>query len=333
MSKCSINTVFCLFIFFKNDNSNTLLSRLINIIKYGINYQKIIKIPISYGLNKHNFFPTLVSITSILENANKYSYNIIYIMVSNNETLFPKKYKKTFKNLEKKYKMCQICIIEIDNKIFKNAKKGTFPTSTYYRLILANLVPNLNRIIYLDGDTLVLKDLSEMINIKMNNKIIMGFIAYCNYFPMNYRLKNYKYINAGVLLMDLKAIRKENITEQFLHHINRHEFMIDYDQSLINLVLHEGIGLLPPKYGIWTFPNIRDLRAHNYYQINNKTLKHYHTKELNDAYNSPSILHYVRNKPFYLKNFILNTRFEKLWKYYALKVDKLSNIINNFIKY
>lgn len=252
-------------------------------------------------------------------------------MVSNNISLFSNKNKRKLKYLERKYKMCQIFIIEINDKLFKNANRTRFPISTYYRLILDKLVPNKNKIIYLDGDTLVLTDLSRMININMKNNIIMGFVAFCNYYPMSYQLKNYKYINAGVLLINLKSIRKENITQKFLNHINKNEFMVDYDQSLINLVINSRIGLLPPKYGIWTFKNINELKIHNIYKINNHTLNHYNFKEFTDAYNNPGIIHYVRNKPFYLKNFLSDTRFEKLWKYYAIKAENFENIIKYYI--
>ena len=48
--------------------------------------------------------------------------------------------------------------------------------STYYRLLLADLLPNTKRIIYLDGDTIILNDLTEMINLDMKNNNIMDFI-------------------------------------------------------------------------------------------------------------------------------------------------------------
>ena len=79
-------------------------------------------IPISYGLNNGNFYPTLTSITSILENANNLTYYIFYILVSKNKKHFSTKNKIKFKNIEKKYNRCKINIIEINEHIFRNIK-------------------------------------------------------------------------------------------------------------------------------------------------------------------------------------------------------------------
>ncbi len=49
-------------------------------------------------------------------------------------------------------------------------------TSAYYRLSLHELLPNVKRIIYMDGDTLVFEDLTELIKLDMKGNIIMGFL-------------------------------------------------------------------------------------------------------------------------------------------------------------
>ena len=78
------------------------------------------------------------------------------------------------------------------------------------------ILPFLNRIIYLDGDTIALTDLTELINLNMDNNIIMGFIDDGYNYTNIYGIKTAKYITAGVLLIDLKSMRNENITDKFM---------------------------------------------------------------------------------------------------------------------
>ena len=64
---------------------------------------------------------------------------------------------------EAKFKdICRINYINMGDK-YKNLKfKKRLSISTYYRLSLQDVLPNINKIIYLDSDTLVFRDLKEL---------------------------------------------------------------------------------------------------------------------------------------------------------------------------
>ena len=204
--------------------------------------------------------------------------------------------------------------------------------ATYYRLLLAEILPFLNRIIYLDGDTIALIDLSELINLNMDNKIIMGFIDDGYNYTNIYGIKtSSKYITAGVLLINLKSMRNENITDKFMDFIQKNiKLLIQEDQTVINIVLHERIGILPPKYGIWSFFNIEELLFHNRFQNYFKNLKCYNEEELIHAWKYPGIIHYVTKKPYLFNIYKLNETYIKYWLYYAKKTGEFGNIIKYF---
>jgi len=130
-------------------------------------------------------------------------------------------------HLEKKYNRCKINIFELNNEYFSNANTNINPIATYYRLLLPKLIVDEHKIIYLDGDTLVFTDLTEMINLEMNNSIILGFADYGYKKAEIYGVKTHKYITAWVLLINLKEMRKENITQKFF------EFIENNKQNLI----------------------------------------------------------------------------------------------------
>ena len=125
----------------------------------------------------------------------------------------------------------------------------------------------------MDGDTAVFQDLSELITFDMED--------------------NY------ILLMDLNALRKNNISEKYNKFIEENLGKIyQHDQTIINVVCQGKISTLPPKYGIWNFKNGKQLKYHNDNHLN--WLK-YNIKEFLISYYYPAILHYVMGKP-YLKD-------------------------------
>lgn len=300
--------------------------------KEKLNYNKQYnQIAVSYGLNNNNFYPTFVSITSILENANNSTFYTIYILVSKRKKNFSNENKIKLKNFENKYPRCQIIIIEINDKLFQFANIRRYPISAYYRLLLADLLPDIKRIIYLDGDTIVLEDLTEMINLNMSNNTILGFVDNSFYLAEDFGIKTYNYVTTGVLLINLENIRKEFITQRFLEFIKKYKnYLKQEDQTVINIVLNGKIGFLPPKYGIWDYNNITLLKLHNHYLNYSRNVNCYKDNDLFEGYKYPIIIHYVRCKPYRAKNYKLNKRFVKIWLYYAQKTNEYKNIIKYY---
>ena len=294
-------------------------------------YKQYNKIAVSYGLNNNNFYPTFVSITSLLENANYSTFYTINILVSKRKKYFSNENKIKFKNLEYKYPRCKIKIIEINDKFFKFANIRRYPISAYYRLLLADLLPEIKRIIYLDGDTIVLTDLTELINLNMKNNTILGFVDNSFYLSEDFGIKTYNYITSGVMLINLENIRKEFITEQFFSFIKKYKNNLKQeDQTVINIVLNGKIGFLPPKYGIWDYNNITLLKLHNHYLNYSRNVNCYKDNDLIKGLEYPSILHYVLYKPYRADNYKLNTKFVNVWLYYAKKTNEYKNIIKYY---
>ena len=246
-------------------------------------------IPISMSLNNDYIYPTIIAITSILENAYSYTKYDFYILYTSN---FLKENKNKLKNFEKKYpNKCSINLKNMTNFKFKNAKlSGPMQSiATYYRLILPELLPNINKIIYLDGDTLILDDLKEMYDINVDNYYYKGFLDIgIDLFLPN----NDNYICAGILLINLDNLRKDDIINKMYDYmIKNNDNLYYHDQTIINGVCSEKIGILPPYFGIFNMYNLKSL-----FKFANKTYKNkkyrYTNEELRKAYFHPKILHF-----------------------------------------
>ena len=291
-------------------------------------YNKLLnqRISVAYGLDNKYVYPTLISMVSILENSSKNTFYTFYLLVEKN--LFKQQNKDKLMNLEEKYDRCKVVIFELTNENLINARVNRYPMAAYYRLLLAKLIPEVNRVIYLDGDTLIFTDLTEMINLEMNNNIILGFVDNSYKNAEQFGIKTYKYVTSGVLLINLKKMRKENISQKFFDFINNNKNKLTQeDQTVINIVLNGRIDFLPPKFGMWNFLNRESVINHNYYENKNLGIHAYDDEEILKAWRVPSILHYVRAKPWKRKNKYTHREFHDKWWEYAKKSDEYNNII------
>lgn len=283
-------------------------------------------IAVSYALDDGYKYPTYISIVSLLENASPTTCYTVYLLFE------PKSFQdstgKMFMKLEEKYIKSKIVIILMDESKFKNARIDRYPMPTYYRLALAPLIPDIDRVIYLDGDTIILKDLSSMINLQMDNNVLMGFVDNSFKKAEAFGIKTYKYVTAGVLLMNLRKIRTENLTEKFFSFIDENTGRLTQeDQTVINIVLHGRIDLLPPQYGCWNFVDKKALFSHNNYGNEKLGIKAYNEKELEKAWSDPTIAHYVRGKPWAKVDRHANVALRQKWWDYAKISDEYSNIL------
>lgn len=151
----------------------------------------------------------------------------------------------------KSIKNCEFNFVKIDNSLFEDYMKvkthGYISLPTFYRLKAASLMPEVDRIIYFDCDMVVNSSLKDLFNSDLGEFAIGGVSD----IKKTMVRRNPTYVNAGMLVMDLKRIREENIEQQFLDWTREHFDEIKVgDQQIINEVLKGKIQLLPLKWNV-----------------------------------------------------------------------------------
>jgi lipopolysaccharide biosynthesis glycosyltransferase len=224
-------------------------------------------------------------------------------------------WKKKLKEIKK----FEINFIEIDLDNFKNcyiSDNSHFSPANYFRLKLASLLPDINKVIYLDSDTIVIKDMVDFWNISFDNSYIIGcksMVHERNCKRLGLR-ENAPYINSGVMMMNLKMIRRDNIENVFFDCIKRNpEIMQNVDQDVINLALLE------------TENSIKQISQKWNTEIRTDTP---FTKKYLPIVDDPYIIHYLTGeKPWQKES-------KQLYKEEFIKYNKIFNKINkkNFLK-
>ena len=165
--------------------------------------------------------------------------------------------------------------------------------STYIRLFSAEILPqSLHKILYLDCDLIITDNLTQLWETDISDISVVGVIDAPNFRPDTYLRLNYDnrypYINAGVLLINLKYWRENNIQDKLLEYAKSNYPNIQcHDQDVINGALHESIKLLPLRYNMHNFFYLEKWNAHEY------------QNEMIDSRATPAIVHFsTGNKPW-----------------------------------
>ena len=209
-------------------------------------------IPIFFSTDD-NYIPYLdVAISSLISNASKgYKYRIIVL----NTGLKSENIEKIKKNEQEGFTIDFIDIgkhVEDIKSRFKDVYH--FSVVTYYRLFIASLFPEYDKIVYLDCDLVVLGDVSELYNTDLGESIIGAapeqFVQNTDEFRA-YAEKALGvdpdgYVNAGVLVISLDKFREHRIEERFIDLISSYDFdLLDPDQAYINFLCSGKIHMLP----------------------------------------------------------------------------------------
>lgn len=153
---------------------------------------------------------------------------------------------------------------------------------------------DLDKILYIDSDTIITGDLGSLFSMDMQNVPVMMALDSlgCEHKgDIGHSLEEY-YFNAGVMLINLPEWKNQKCTEQIVNHIKKERsHYIAPDQDILNCALKGNIGLLGAEY------NLQPLHyKYNYllYKKYWKQKKYYGEEELKNAVQSPVIIHSFR---------------------------------------
>src|SRR5438046_5257345 len=146
--------------------------------------------------------------------------------------------------------------VPVDDSVFSGATLGPHKSHMAYCRILLPRVLDVPRLIYLDCDVLVFRDLSELFDRPLSSGKILtavrdsetrslgddsSIVAGAMKLPAQGA-----YFNSGVMLMDLDELRKQNFLERSLEFLETWSGRYrSHDQSAINFVLYGRIDALP----------------------------------------------------------------------------------------
>lgn len=169
------------------------------------------------------------------------------------------------------------------------------PISAYARLFVADMVPEtVDRILYLDCDTVICDSLQELWETDMKGKTIAAVedVASCIFQPETDSPEPYRYICSGVILIDLKKWRAIDAQKQMMDYLDGRKGVVrHHDQTILNGVFWNDCYILHPRYDALTptfILSYQNLKA--YFKLWDR---YYSKKEIRDSVKHPAIIHYT----------------------------------------
>lgn len=242
----------------------------------------------------------MVSIKGLLEN------NSVPVMIHILSDYISERNVGQLKNLVCPYPNAELNVVIVDDSKLRGLK-DTWTIYTWYRVLLPEILDtNVHRVLYLDADVIVARNIEELFQLDMTNKAIAGTIDFQSKEPSTYKRCGYEqekgYVCAGVMLMNLDYWREHDIANQVIQWGRENNDRIQFpDQDSINYICRDTKILLPLKY------NIVDGFFHDDYYYRE------YPKELKECIESPSIIHYAGQAPWVieLSNHLLQDEWDK----------------------
>lgn len=158
--------------------------------------------------------PTCVSIASMMKNLPENENAHVYVI----NTGMSEQSISNIKNLKYTIKSnCDIKIMDFDASRMDEFNTGGWSKNIRVKLFASELFPNLDKIVWIDGDTIVNGDIGKLYNINITDKYIAAFDQGDH--------KGILSFNDGIVLYNLGLMRKDDICNKIK------DFILDYQKT------------------------------------------------------------------------------------------------------
>lgn len=270
-------------------------------------------IHIAYALDDNFLEYTCVSVVSLLSNTKR---SVTFHILESN---LSDKSKNTLCSISKNHENVNWVFHHLrKDEIAFSARNAHLTDETYYRFLLPSVCSDINKILYIDGDTIVNKDIAELYDIELGAHYAAAVYEDCPLAndPIRRKVLEFtdenRYFQAGVLLLNLSLCREAKLYNRAMDCIpelkDKYEqnnvYWMD-DQEVFNYLIKDNVKFLPPKYN-FTLYSMGEIQE-NFYTI----------QEWTEAINDFVILHNCgRTKPvFHGRIAIWNPEFELYYQY------------------
>ena len=179
-------------------------------------------VPIFFACDEKFVKFTMVAIRSIIANAsaeNTYKIHILHMGIS--EPTQKKATDMATENVDIEF----VDVTENMNKIrAKLPIRDYYTATTYYRLFIPEMYPEYRKALYIDSDTVALKDVAELYAVSLGktyagvcpDRVVAQTDILGDYTEKVLGVSRSSYFNAGIMLMNCKQFRENHLLDEFI---------------------------------------------------------------------------------------------------------------------
>lgn len=225
-----------------------------------MNSNKII--PIFFACDDNFVKYTMVSMRSIMDNASRDCKYVVHILNTNIcDEMKKAVMDMTEENFEIRFEDVTGYLTSISDKL---PLRDYYSKTTYFRMFIAEMFPEYEKAIYIDSDTIVNGDISELYlhDLKdnyvgaANEQVMIQENVYGEYVEKVLGIDRYHYFNAGLLLINCEQFRKNHVLDQFVDLLHTYNFVVTQDEDYLNLICKDRVLWLEQPWNTEVFGEI-----------------------------------------------------------------------------
>lgn len=193
-------------------------------------------VPIVMATND-NYAPYLsVTLQSISEHLSEDAYCDIYVFHSG----LQRKYIQSFE-MAGRWKNIRVACIDVSAIAVAQETycRAHYSVEMYYRILIPELLGNYDKVLYLDCDLVLNRNVEDLYEIDVSGYDLAGVKNFCNQSMYNWIANNLKldpgtYVNSGVLIFNNNNFRENNSKEKCFELLQSRDFLACPDQDMLN---------------------------------------------------------------------------------------------------
>jgi lipopolysaccharide biosynthesis glycosyltransferase len=222
-------------------------------------YGKKAEIPIFFACDEGFVKYTMVSMKSIMENADRSRKYHIYIL---HMEITEATQTKVLAMADEEF---AIDFVDVTDKMRSIADKlpirDYYSNTTYFRLFIPDMFPQYRKALYIDSDTIVVGNIAELYDHKLGklyagvcpDRVVAQTDILGDYVEKVLGVKRARYFNAGVMLMNCSQFRENHLLDEFLEMLHIYLFVVAQDQDYLNLICKNQVLYMEPKWNAQVF--------------------------------------------------------------------------------
>ena len=217
------------------------------------------EIPIFFACDEGFVKYTMVSMKSIMENADRSRKYHIYIL---HMGITEATQAKVLVMADEEF---AIDFVDVTDKMKSIADKlpirDYYSNTTYFRLFIPDMFPQYRKALYIDSDTIVVGNIAELYDHKLGklyagvcpDRVVAQTDILGDYVEKVLGVKRTRYFNAGVMLMNCSQFRENHLLDEFLEMLHIYLFVVAQDQDYLNLICKNQVLYMEPKWNAQVF--------------------------------------------------------------------------------
>ena len=231
-------------------------------------------IPIFYACDDAFVKFTIVSLYSIIQNASKDYHYLVHILHTEiSEEMKQKVYRLANENFEIRFVDVTNYLKSISDKL---PLRDYYSKTTYYRLFIAEMFTEYTKAIYIDSDTIVQGDISELylIDIKdayvgaCHEQAMIQVDEFGTYVEKVVGVSRYNFFNAGLIVINCEEFRLHFVLDKFIDYLHYYTFVVTQDEDYLNLICKDHVYWIDQRWNTEVYCDIS-------YPIEQANLLHY----------------------------------------------------------